>query len=233
MSKKPIIGVTQSRIREGELRVRESYLKAIWDAGGVGIVLPNDVKRAEEFINEADGLLLGGGGDILPSYYNENDFPKELLDIDVNRDAFEFELLNHAIQKHKPVLGICRGAQVMNVFLGGTLYPYVSDHYPKYENSEIWHNLSVLEGNLLHFIAKTNKIKVNSYHKQNIKSRGKGIRTCAVSDDGYIEAVDMPDHPTFFLGVQFHPEKYYRSDATARGIFEEFVKAAKDFVVES
>ena len=223
---RPVIGITQCRAGQGRLTVVEDYVAAVWDSGGVGAVLPNDATRAAEFARELDGFIFGGGGDVLPSYYRENDFPLERLDIDVERDVFEMELFSAAFAAGKPMLGICRGAQIMNVFLGGTLYPYIEGHISKTPYAEIWHNLSVLEGNTLHKCAKSGKILVNSRHKQNIKARGRGIITCAVSDDGFIEAIEVEDYPSFCLGVQFHPENYYKRDAAAKGIFGELVKAA-------
>ena len=157
----------------------------------------------------------------------ENDFPDEMLDIDSERDEFEKELFLEAFEAGKPILGICRGAQIMNVFLGGTLYPHIEGHITNAQNKEIWHNLNVLEGNSLHKCSKNDKITVNSRHKQNIKTLGRGVVACAVSDDGFIEAVEVENYPTLCLGVQFHPENYYKRDETARRIFECFVEAAR------
>lgn len=227
MRERPIIGITQSREERGKLLVVEDYINAIRSAGGVGVILPNDTDQAVEFAEEFDGFVFGGGGDISPLYYKENNFPTELLDIDPERDTFEEKLFSSVFSMGKPILGICRGAQIMNVFLGGTLYPYIEGHISKIKNAEIWHNLTVLEGNLLHKCVKNSTILVNSRHKQIIKARGNNVVTCAVSDDGFVEAIEVKNYPTFCLGVQFHPENFYKHDAAARRIFEAFVNATK------
>ena len=226
---KPRIAITT---KTEELRKREqttipvAYAKAIEEAGGIPFIVPilslteNIVSVAQSF----DGFLFSGGDDIRPVYYGE----EPLLQLELSPDErtdFELNLLKEVLILKKPVLGICLGIQLMNVALGGSLYQdiptQIINQFNHRVNHREPHQVAIKEGTLLHRILFPDenststrsrvtvtdpRFSVNSAHHQSVKSPGKGLVVSAVSSDGVIEAVELPDYP-FFVGVQWHPER--------------------------
>lgn len=219
-----------------------AYTARIVDAGGfpVGVMRP-DEDDIDEILRMCDGLFLMGGNDIHPKEYNEVDHSCILTE--EARDRVEFMLIKKAIALKMPILGICRGFQAMNVALGGSLYQDVATQIPgalRHSNhkdanglalphSMIAHNISITKDSMLHGLANTEVVNVNSLHHQGIKELATGLRATATSPDGLIEAVEIENHP-FGLGVEWHPEELH--DDVSQKIFSAFVDASRNFQKE-
>jgi putative glutamine amidotransferase len=212
---RPIVGITLDR--EGEyLRVKHHYHEAIIRAGGLPLFLPfgSDASSVAEVI---DGLLIPGGGDIDPSLFGEEPHPSA-KPASRERTDFEISLLETIMRKGKPVFGICYGMQVINVALGGDLYQDLDAQLgPAIDHRNGYHEV-LGKGPLMN-----GRFRVNTSHHQAIRKIGRGLETCALSDDDVAEALFLPDHP-FFLGVQWHPERL--DDDLSRGLFSAFVRRA-------
>jgi putative glutamine amidotransferase len=221
MGDKPVIGITVD-VESEFFKIRRYYSEAIELAGGTGILLPpsRDIKRGAEII---DGLLISGGGDILPEYYGEN--PQLLLSPPMKKDTlrpvpksrtdFEMRLLEECINLRKPILGICYGMQLINVFFGGTLYQDIDGHRTGFHDVEIKDNGIIPLG----------IYRVNTSHHQAIKDTGKGIIILGVSNkDGIIEAITHEKYD-FIYGVQWHPERL--NNENSKRLFEHFINLAK------
>lgn len=237
---RPVIGVTSSYAppkdnKFGSVSISESYLQAVMQAGGIPVVIP--VGLPEEDLQAAfarvDGLLLTGGGDIDPSRFNGPSHPR-IYDIDPARDTLEIGLARLAAERSKPFMGICRGIQVMNVALGGTLYTDITDqldgalrhdYYPNIPRDMLAHSISVIAGSrLAKILGGRETLTVNSLHHQGIQQVAAGLRIAAHAPDGLVEAVELPGHP-FGLGVQWHPE-WLQEHAPHRALFRALIRAA-------
>ena len=226
MSDKPIIGITKPD--NEDLLAFSFFWLAVKLAGGV----PKVLTASDENYRTAniDGLLLGGGKDVFPGLYDQA--PKKEYEYDSARDDMEVFWAERARDEEIPVLGICRGAQLLNVVCGGSLYMSVADAYKNADYPDgFLHNtfyrkmITITDRCLLCYIIGKNKIRVNSIHKQAIAELGEGLMVNAKEDNGVIQAISMPSHP-FFLGVQFHPE-FMIYHCHFRDIFEALVKAAQ------
>lgn len=215
----PIIGITVSKLLKKHRFYNQSpsaYSEAIIRAGGLPILIPVEfpVSNIANLFDKLDGLLLSGGGDVNSTFYNGE--PHAAIEgVCEERDQLEIELLKHAIQANKPVLGICRGTQLINVALGGTLYTHIPDQF----KTEIIHNTPEENGRdcLVHEIeldptsklgkiTGQNRISVNSFHHQAIRTVAPDLRVTARATDGLIEAVELAGDPFGVIGVQWHPE---------------------------
>lgn len=236
---KPIIGVTpQYDIENDRIKTETSYFQAIRKAGGVPILLPlhNDTNDLEELLDVLDGIVFSGGPDVNPLYFSEEAIP-ECGTVDKERDLVELGLLPMVMQKKIPILGICRGIQVVNIALGGDIYqdiPAQADtkvkimHYQKAKSSTCIHKIQIEKATLLERILQKEVSLVNSFHHQAVRKLGENLTVAATSSDGLIEAITMESYP-FFLGVQWHPEELYHAQEDARKIFHEFIKAANEY----
>lgn len=213
--------------------VPAAYIEAIAAAGGLPLLIPASVppQKAEEYLPLLDGLLLTGGEDIDPSYYGEEP-EKELGVVDVERDRMEWELTRLALQWNLPILGICRGIQVLNVAAGGTLWQDIarrSEFHVKHRQQAAgdWatHTLRVESGSLLARIFGTTQVRTNTFHHQAVKEVAPGFRAVAWSADGLIEGIEK-EGEVFVVGVQYHPELMWRSHEPSRCLFRAFVEAA-------
>jgi len=235
----PIIGVTTSSevTPKGVSRafLNASYIRAVEKAGGVPLLLtpyhsPDALKR---FAEQVDGLLLTGGGDIDPVRFGEAPHAKTDL-ISPERDELELErVTRQAIDSGLPLLAICRGLQVVNVALGGSLHQHVPDvfgesiaHSQPGARSDRTHDVTVEAGSLLARVAGGEQLRVNSFHHQAINQLGDGLKPVAWSPDKVIEAVEMPGARGLVLAVQWHPEELVDDDPAALALFRTLVDAA-------
>jgi putative glutamine amidotransferase len=242
----PVIGITAS-LKEGTEAVAQhllgrfvradlDYVEAVTEAGGVPVVLPPVAgpQAAKAHLQRLDGLLLSGGSDLDPCFYGERPLPQ--LDVTIpERDAFEMALLRLALRRRVPVFGICRGMQIMNVALGGTLYQDLpsqlgSDILKHQQDTPGWqptHEVEVHEDSWVSGIIGA-CAKVNSYHHQGVKNLAGDLIASARSSDGVVEAVESSDFSQRWLvGVQWHPERMRNSTPEHRSLFEAHVCAAE------
>lgn len=211
----------------------ENYIVSVKRAGGIPILLPQ-IKTEEDALNAlktVDAVILTGGEDITPSYYNEKPHPKA-YDPAAERDLSDSLLLKAAIKEDYPVLGTCRGMQLLNVVLGGTLYQdlpseYISDLIHRDPKGEVYvlHDCKVIDkDSKLYKMMKMEEFTVNSWHHQAVERLGKGLKVTAVASDGMIEAVEL-EGATFVVGTQFHPEEHvFTNDDKFLPIFETLVE---------
>ena len=196
------------------------------------------VERNVEEVDRVDGLLLTGGGDVDPRYFGVKDSLGRSKDVNSSRDEFEFDALEHALDLNIPILGICRGMQVMNVYLGGTLLldlPSAGyDDHAREKKYEFDHEVQVDGQSLLHTVVGREVVKVNSSHHQAVDHLGNGLMASAVSTDGVIEAAEwiMKDRMPFLMLVQWHPERMEREfeSPASRGVAEMFLKEVQHMI---
>ena len=226
--KRPLIGIFPSR-NEARIALSWNYLDAVYHAGGMGVPLgyTTDPERIQTYVDMMDGFLLSGGVDIDPTLYGEEK-AFDSVEIDDQRDAFEGAAFPLIWASGKPILGICRGIQAINVFMGGTLYQHINGHRQDRPAVERPQHLKVVEGSYIHGLIGKTDIMVNSFHHQNVKDLAQGLVAEGYSDEGYVEIVHAPQHK-FLLGVQFHPEFYHAQpdDDHSLAIFEAFINACK------
>ena len=229
-----LIGVTPAQSDKGNITVNQDYLNAIMRAGAVPVLLPmtEDDKAQAALLSRLDGLLLSGGADVAPALYGEETLPccGEILPI---RDSFEIGIFQKALKASLPVLGICRGLQVMNVAMGGTLYQDIATQlpgaikHPCYDTPrDKVHEVTVTEHSKLHRISGTTHFSVNSRHHQGVKKLANGLVATAYSEDGLIEAFECPAEK-FVMAVQWHPESLSDRYPEAQAIFNAFAEACK------
>ena len=230
---RPIIGVMPLWDEEKDsIWMLPGYMDGIRQAGGLPFIFPftEDEQDLERLVNMCDGILLTGGPDVSPELYHE--VPLERLVVTCpKRDVMESIVLRKAMEKDKPVLGICRGIQLINVVLGGTLYQDIPTQHPSGTthrqpppSDQPVHEVAVKAGSPLHRCLSVDTLPVNSCHHQAIKNLAPGLDVMAVSPDGLIEAVCMPGK-RFLWAVQWHPEFSYKTDAYSRMIFSAFVES--------
>ena len=245
---RPRIGITTSTLQrapEGTVQVSAAthmaYVNCVYQAGGLPLLLPNlpHAEDAEEIIAHLDGILFSGGGDIDPIYWHEPPHPKLGL-IDPMRDTFEFALLHVALRQDLPILGICRGVQVMAAATGGDLWQDIPAQCPGSLAHQQpvgsprhlpVHDVSVSPDSLLARIlwpenSDRHLLSVNSFHHQAPRNCGRIFSAVAFSADGLLEALAIPD-AYFALGVQWHPEDMTDTDVLHARIFTAFVRAAQ------
>jgi putative glutamine amidotransferase len=192
-----------------------NYIEEVHRAGGLAVMLPPDpqlVEHADEALELLDGLLLAGGADIDPASYGQTPHA-ETQDSVPERDAFEIALTRAAIERDLPLLGICRGMQLINVALGGTLNQHLPEHLGHEQHRRVIgtfdgseHDVEVIDGTLAMDVIGAGVHGTKSHHHQGVERLGEGLRVGARSPlDGLVEAVELPDR-SFVLGVQWHPE---------------------------
>lgn len=235
----PIIGISAGRERSDtniqKICLIDKYVEAVSLSGGIPLVIPTGLsgKAIPNLIQNIDGILLTGGGDIETKRFNGEDHPK-VYGVDIERDQLEIDLVHAAIENSKPLLGICRGIQVINVALGGDLYTDISDQksealrhdwFPNYPRDLLAHEVVIESDSILLSLIGLKQFMVNSLHHQAIHNLSERLSASAFSPDGIVEAVEMKNHP-YLIGVQWHPEWIYSIEPTNR-IFVSFINAAK------
>ena len=234
---KPLIGITtnQSKTPYGQptVMLMQSYVNAVMQAGGVPVLIPSLIAEDgwDAVYSRLDGILFSGGGDIGLEYFPGEPHPR-IDDVDLVRDSIELKMVRAAASDGKPFLGICRGCQVMNVALGGTLYTHILDQlpnaldhsYPGNMRTLLVHEIKIEEGTHTAEIFGEPIIKVNSLHHQGLKDIAPSLRVAGHAPDGLVEAIELPSHP-FGLAVQWHPEWLTDQEST-RNLFRKFVETA-------
>ena len=236
----PLIGLTTQRRDSDEGKqdifgLRAAYIDSVRNTGGLPVLIPLGLAEAELYalFERLDGLVIPGGGDMQPELCGAE--PHETIyGIDPDRDRVEVSLIRWAVAEAKPFLGICRGAQVMNVALGGTLYGDIASHapstslkhnwFPGYPYNLLAHPVAVAEATQLAGLMGSPIVEVNSLHHQAIHQVAPGVTVAAQAPDGLIEAIEVPQHK-FALGVQWHPE-WLQDRPEMRQLFAGLVKAA-------
>ncbi|MBC7528930.1 MAG: gamma-glutamyl-gamma-aminobutyrate hydrolase family protein [Chthonomonadaceae bacterium] len=232
-----IVGITcglQVRAYDGARNMlNHTYSQAIEKAGGIPLILPitDDPDTLSRYLDVIDGLLLTGGVDVHPLLYGEEEHPR--LDVvDRARDATELPLIHEALSQDMPIFAICRGLQILNIALGGSLYQDLPTQNPssiehQQRNSMIpratlTHSYEVSSGSRLASIVGDTLQECNSFHHQALKRIGEGLRVSATAPDGIVEGAEMPDK-RYVVGVQFHPEDTAPTHEPSRRLFQHFV----------
>lgn len=233
-NRRPLIALTpQFNTETDEPYMKPAYLKAIHAAGGTPLILPLDLEQEElrQLAETFDGFLFTGGPDIHPFYFGEQT-QRNCGNVSLRRDRLELTLLELAMEAEKPILGICRGIQLINIGLGGDIYQDIPSQFPEdfpiahmqpfyYDIPS--HAVEVVPGSLLARIAQSETIQVNSKHHQAVRNVAPGLLATGFAPNQLVECVEKPDYPNFFLAVQWHPEYMWENDPVAKGIFAEFV----------
>lgn len=234
--KKPLIALTPAcDSTSSDLLMRPTYMRAIAAAGGLPIILPLETTREDliQAVSTFDGFLFTGGPDVHPFHFQEETL-HGCGSISELRDGMELELFKLAVRTNKPILGICRGIQVMNIAAGGDIYQDIHSQLqlePKLAHQQgapysmPAHLVTITENTLIHQILGSARVRVNSMHHQTVRKVAPSFTAAGHSVDGLIEAIYMPDKE-FVIGVQWHPEYLWEKDPAAARLFASFVRAA-------
>ncbi len=247
---RPVIGLTTQTLHAidgippalpASWVMNQRYFLAATMVGAVPWMVPlldDDLNTLREIYERLDGVLIPGGVDINPGEYGESVRP-ECGNLDPARDRVELQLTKWAMEDGKPVLGLCRGLQVINVAAGGTLWQDLAsqngayqkhDYFPTagFERDHLAHEVAVAAGTKLGSFLESSRVAVNSMHHQGIKDLGAGLVAAATAPDGLVEAVEG-EGDAFLVGVQWHPEVFEMADPHVRHLFGGFIKAARDW----
>jgi len=233
----PVIGITTYQETNGDgmpyVMIYQAYVQAVMQTGGVPVLIPSILAEGDwaALYERLDGIILAGGGDIALDHFRGDEHPR-IDGVDHLRDSIELSLFHAALEDGKPFLGICRGLQIVNVGLGGTLYTHILDQlpsaidhtYPGKMRRVLVHEVKVEEGTRLAEILGEPMLQVNSLHHQGLKDLAPELRVTGYAPDGLVEAVELPDHP-FGLAVQWHPE-WLTDQGPMRNLFRTFVESA-------
>jgi len=236
-----IIGITtsgrnenmyQSKYYDHYYVVPDLYVEAVRQAGGIPILLPPGETNIESILGMIDGIIVTGGGDIIPEAYGGDKEHPAVTRMDKERDDFEFEIVRKmAERKDKPVLCVCRGMQVLNVALGGTMYEHIPDvREVDTHRNEVgyWqvHEVEVDADSKMAEAMGTHTVNTYSGHHQAVKDIASGLRVVATSPDDIVEGLELDSHP-WMVGVQWHPEKSAHEDDTQQALFDKLVEVAR------
>ena len=233
--KKPMIGVASGYSGEMTTTLNRAYTDAVYRAGGIPVILPqvNNADEASEILSHCDGLILSGGEDLAPAYYGESVL-NETVSVNAHRDTIDILYAEAALRAKKPVLAICRGEQLMNVVLGGSLYqdiptqkPSELAHRQQTDSRFPTHRISVSEESMLYRLMGEKTLMVNSSHHQAVKEPSDKIVVTAYAEDGIVEAYEGRQKGQWLLAVQFHPEQLVRADDKWLVLFKALVKACR------
>lgn len=228
---KPVIGITANYyLDENNFAVREYYVYSVYEAGGIPIILPplQEEDSLEGYLQICDGFVFSGGGDLAPYCFGQ--LPSVGLgEVNPVRDTFEIKLAQAILSVGIPVLGICRGCQIMNAAAGGTLIQHLQTdfcHMQKAPRDYPFHDIFIESGSQLARILQSCHIRVNSFHHQAIDKAGRDVFLSAYAPDGTVEALEGKAG-LFYLGVQWHPECMH--DIFSRRLFSALVEKSKRF----
>jgi putative glutamine amidotransferase len=233
---KPVIGISTDVGENDKQVLKNAYVQAVIRAGGLPFIVPVGIDAdAAQVADWIDGLVLSGGDDIDPLLFDEEPHA-HLGKVSPVRDSAELELARQMLNRDKPILGICRGLQVLNVAFGGTLYQDIQkqndgsilQHVQKAPNTHATHFVHLEKGSILEDVAGHDRILVNSFHHQSLKDVSAPFTVTGVATDQIIESAESVDHQ-FVLGVQWHPELLSANgDAVSLQIFERFIHACSN-----
>jgi putative glutamine amidotransferase len=231
---KPVIGITTAYdFEKSSSGVKDDYYEAIIQCGAVPILIPVTDEKSmwDEYLKICDGIILSGGPDIDATYFGKCNMPYA-NEISPIRDSMEIFIAQQAIAMNMPILGICRGIQVMNIAAGGSIFQdiYAENNTDKNimkhsQQAPRWfqiHNISIQKDTCLQTVFGSDTLKVNSFHHQAVSEVAPGFIINATAEDGIIEAISQ-ENKRFVLGVQWHPENLWRKDKTHLKLFERLV----------
>ncbi len=228
----PLIGLTTyGRGADNRYTLPADYLDAVRRAGGVPLLIAPGETRLEAILDVVDALILSGGGDIDPSRYNGKRHETNYA-IDQERDALELELCRRVIDSRTPTLGICRGAQILNVAQGGKLIEHIPDEFGEKvlhrapPREPVTHSVKLKPGSQLAGILGRDQFDATSWHHQALRGVAAGFEAVAHAPDGSIEAIEMPGHP-WLIAVQWHPELSTAADPLQQKLFDAIVEEAR------
>ncbi|MBV2154838.1 gamma-glutamyl-gamma-aminobutyrate hydrolase family protein [Kitasatospora sp. SUK 42] len=237
MTHRPLIAVparfaaTTSALRYAAEVNARALIEAVWRAGGEPATLhPHapggtaDPAEVAARLSRFDALLLPGGGDIAPHRYGAPAAHEAVYDVDDEQDAFDLELARQALAGGLPLLAVCRGLQVVNTALGGTLHQDMGG--PEREHRHVRHRVSFAPGSALSAATDADGAEVSCYHHQHVDRLGEGLAVTARAADGTIEAVELPGREGWFVAVQWHPEDTAHEDPAQQRVFDALVRAA-------
>jgi putative glutamine amidotransferase len=240
-TRKPVIGCTSYRKLVQQATpfavygAAPAYVEAVLAAGGIPLLIPLGLGRDDvvALVEQIDGLILTGGGDVAPNRY-QGQYHPAVKDVDTERDRVEFMLVEQVMARRKPLLAICRGCQLFNVALGGTLWEDIAaqmagalihDLNNVQPRNHLGHTVAIeADSALAGYLGKTSSW-VNTLHHQAIRELAPGLRSTAVAPDGLIEGVEIPNHP-YAIGVQWHPECLVGDDPAMLSLFKGLVETA-------
>lgn len=228
----PLIGITTyPRNDDGSFTLPALYVEAVRRAGGLAMLVPPGEPRLDLLLDRLDGLLLTGGGDIDPALHGGRQH-ESIYNVNAERDASEIALVRAWLPHRKPLLGVCRGCQVINVALGGTLIEHVPDAVGEDVLHRLparrpgTHDIRVAADSALASVIGATSFPAASWHHQAIRQPATSLRPVAWAPDGVIEGVEMPDHP-WILAVQWHPELTAANDPLQQRLFEWLIEMAR------
>lgn len=237
-ARRPLIGLSigGDQRHPAYLRMRRTYPRAIEQAGGLPLLLPpmEDAEALREAVQLLDGMVFPGGPDVAPAHYGVGEVHPTTC-VDDALDGLELALAAWATSSELPTLGICRGQQLLNVALGGTLIQDLPSHQPESEvvhaqpasRSALTHDLTLDPTSRLADVLGVQQCRVNSFHHQAVDRLGRGLRPVAWSPDGVVEGVESDEHP-WLLAVQFHPEELVGFHQPSQRLFRALVDACRD-----
>jgi putative glutamine amidotransferase len=223
----PLIGITVGPSEAGSpfLQTRSTYTRAIEVAGGLPVLIPPlEAAALTVLLGRLDGIVLPGGADVDPAEYGEARGPK--TDVVEELDRLELAVANWAIHSDVPTLGICRGQQLLNVAMGGSLIQHVDDHRQPGDRTVVTHQLRLTPGSRLAEVFGSTEVEVNTMHHQAVKAVADGLEAVAWSADGTIEGMESHDHP-WLLMVQYHPEELVAFHEPSQRLFSAFIAACQ------
>ncbi|MED3564034.1 gamma-glutamyl-gamma-aminobutyrate hydrolase family protein [Bacillus xiapuensis] len=237
--KKPVIGITTSYVKHNDnmegVYIHHDYHRAVERAGGIPLLLPavKDEEAIQRYVELCDGIIMSGGEDVDPQFFGKSPHVK-IGFFRTERDEFEIRLYHYYSKTKKPIFGICRGIQLINVACGGTLLqdiPSVKDREAHLHEQTIprplpFHQVKLEKNSWIAGVWGKETMFVNSLHHQAIEKLGGGLVITALADDGIIEAVEGKDHP-YLIAVQWHPESMSEKHPEMQELFNQLVQASK------